>query len=292
MQEVTMKENELTGFERTAKKYGYKPYVTKGIMEYKTVQNMEAQEEDKRYRGTVVTLVRKDLPQKRLEEAAIQTAQAQCVWVSGWAIINSYNPPGEQDSHIQVLEKIMREGKMNWKKDKWVWVADHNAEQHNSEIGTTMEGYDGIRLKMDGDSEQDEGKNQTTKWNNDKAIDHIYTNRTKRTKNNRINSEEKISDHKALEVTLLVEQEFERGINVMAKTATYTKLDTMETEEWQECLKQTWNEQDHSRREEMMKRKPIRKRNEEEWKEFNMELEKMCIKSQEKTKNMYESCRH
>ena len=141
---------------------------------------------------------------------------------------------------------MTRESQLNWSKDNWIWAADHNEEQEHNIMGRMMEEFNGQRSQMPGDGQHKGDKNQSTKWANDKCIDHLYTNNRKRTEGQEINNEDKLSDHKALKITLKVEEGFERGTNVMAKTTSYRKLDTMDTEEWQECLKKSWNKQDHT----------------------------------------------
>ena len=269
IQELRMEDGEASALSNSAKKKGYRMHYAKG--EVKQIGREFT-------RGGVATFVKQSLAQRR--KAVVTKGLAQCltVWVCGWVVLNSYAPPGVEamGDHEWVLQESMLSIRLS-ENESWLWGADHNELPGDSGVAAIAAAWGGVRAESEGERYLEETEFRSTRWSGQKSIDHYYTNHRRAVGDTEQWREKKISDHICLKTTIKVGHGYRRDITQLKRTASYAKLDSIEKDTWREALAGAWARIDHNTLLQLVERQECDANTaEEEWDQFNAELQEMC----------------
>ena len=216
LQEVSMRPTETTGFLKMASGLGYAGYAQGSI------GNLGGS-------GGLVTLVRRNTPQRPSWGSSLGNAEVLGVWVAGWLVTNMYAHPNEEgpaqagrlllDSFI--AERVARS-------QPWILMGDHNELPGDSSVMSVAQALGGAY----------HGTGQPTRWEGNREIDWAVCNRSS-FMSSVCFGDSKISDRKSLLFEVL-QTYTPVKVGVLPRTGDLTKPQDVPTDDWRRALRDSW----------------------------------------------------
>ncbi len=221
LQEVGCSEEQWIGMQHFLRLRGYQGYCT-GMK--------NAGDTVKRWHRGVATFVADFLPAIFVDEHTWHGGQFHIIQLGQWMLANYYVSPDDDHRAVQVASFFERWQALNWA-GKWLWLGDFNETYDDSWISTAT-------VLSGGSLVQFAKGIESTRWLGNRLIDMALCNQDLRPI--RV-LEEKISDHKILEINLVMEKHQKEQTRFIFDLK-FDKPRWLSKAQWQECFDNAVNE--------------------------------------------------
>lgn len=231
LQETCMNQKEMAAFGKAAYGKGFRAYSVAGKPCKDRWGNMKPNH-------GVTTLVKNSLSQKHVvssQEDQNGSFQTVVIQAGGWIVVNTYNPPRDMDTTRQSAAAqldLFRAGKIASTR-AWVWAGDFNHEPGKNAPFTEAAAVLGADLLpfLVG---------TPTRWNSNRTVDHIYSNKINLVSLANI-LELEFSDHEPISFALSHDWTEETLRYVMPNRGMWTCPDQITKDEWTQALDDAWH---------------------------------------------------